>query len=331
MNDRAVSILEQYDIEIMRTRKGRGAILCEGRQGQYVLKEFNGSKEKAAMLDLLLTRLGEVCPVPVDAVLKNKDGELITVDADGSKYMVKTWLEGRECNVRDPEECEQAVRTLATLHNSMILGEQPLLEGFPVFSLQREYERHNKELKKVRRFLKEKSQKTEFELFLNSHFDFFLEQAVQILEDYSSYADLEKKEDIRGQGILCHGDYQYHNILVTGQEMSVINFEKFVLDQPVRDLYLFMRKILEKSNWSKTMGERLLKAYDKVRPISAGSWITLCYRFAYPEKFWKIANFYYNSGKAWIPGKNMEKLQKVLQQEKEKQKFLDEVLRKVQG
>ncbi len=49
----------------------------------------------------------------------------------------------------------------------------------------------------------------------------------------------------------------------------------------------------------------------------------LYYRLAYPEKFWKIVNFYYNSGKAWIPDKNMEKLVKVMQQEKSKQAFLN--------
>ena len=45
-------------------------------------------------------------------------------------------------------------------------------------------------------------------------------------------------------------------------------------------------------------------------------------RLIYPEKFWKIVNFYYNSGKAWIPGKNLEKLQKLVDQEKKKQEFL---------
>ena len=34
----------------------------------------------------------------------------------------------------------------------------------------------------------------------------------------------------------------------------------------------------------------------------------LYYRLAYPEKFWKIVNFYYNSRKVWIPEKNSEKL-----------------------
>ena len=54
----------------------------------------------------------------------------------------------------------------------------------------------------------------------------------------------------------------------------------------------------------------------------------LYYRFAYPEKFWKIVNFYYNSGKAWIPGRNMEKLEKLLMQEKEKKDFLETIFRK---
>ncbi len=329
MNDRAVSLLEQYDIEIIRTRKGRGTILCESKEGLFTLKEFTGSMEKAEIQDLVLTQLQAAGSFCVESVLKNKEGTLLTEDIDGTRYMVKTCFEGRECNVKDLRECERAVSVLADLHNSISIQNTEALNKLPVFSLAREYERHNKELKRVRRFLKEKSQKTEFEIFLNRHFDFFLEQAQQILKDYSHYPVLENEEEIRSQGTLCHGDYQYHNILVTEDGMAVINFEKLLLDAPIRDLYLFMRKILEKSNWSRTTGERLLQAYDNVRTLSLQDRIGLYYRFAYPEKFWKIVNFYYNSGKAWIPGKNMEKLEKVLLQEKEKQQFLDEVLRKV--
>ena len=45
-------------------------------------------------------------------------------------------------------------------------------------------------------------------------------------------------------------------------------------------------------------------------------------RLAYPEKFWKIANHYYNSRKSWIPDKNMEKLQILIGQEEKKEEFL---------
>ncbi|HBA49756.1 MAG TPA: hypothetical protein DCZ91_18565, partial [Lachnospiraceae bacterium] len=127
----------------------------------------------------------------------------------------------------------------------------------------------------------------------------------------------------------CHGDYQYHNILQGSSGWFLVNFEKYMRDNPVRDVYLLLRKLLEKENWSVSLGAELLEAYEKERPISACSRIDLYYRLAYPEKFWKIANFYYNSGKAWIPGKNQEKLERVIAQEQEKQHFLDEVFRDI--
>ena len=96
-------------------------------------------------------------------------------------------------------------------------------------------------------------------------------------------------------------------------------------DNPIRDLHWFLRKLLETSNWSISLGEELLAAYERERPISAISYIDLYYRLAYPEKFWKIVNFYYNSRKAWIPERNQEKLTRLVLQEKEKQHFLEEV------
>lgn len=335
MNDRAVSLLEQYDIEVVRTRKGRGSILCESRQGLFTLKEFTGTVQKARSMDMLLTQMQQYLTenVNIESILKNKEGHLLTEDSDGIKYMVKSWHDGRECNVKDKSECENAVSILAGLHNTMIIEEniesETCFQGVAAFSLSNEYMRHNKELKRVRRFLKEKSQKTEFELFLNKHYDFYLSRAEQILEDYNMYSFMESPESFGSCKPLCHGDYQYHNIIVTDKGISVINFDKIIIDRQIRDLYLFMRKILEKTNWSRELGESLLMAYDKVKPLSADDRVSLYYRFAYPEKFWKIVNFYYNSRKSWIPGRNMEKLEKVMAQEKDKQLFLDEVLGKV--
>jgi hypothetical protein len=99
----------------------------------------------------------------------------------------------------------------------------------------------------------------------------------------------------------------------------------------VRDLTLLLRKLLEKSNWSLSLGFALLEAYEKEQPLSARERIDLYYRLAYPEKFWKIVNFYYNSGKAWIPGRNQEKLDRLISQEKEKQSFLKEAFQSVEA
>lgn len=315
MNDRSVGLLDNYDIEVLRTWKGRGAILCETRQGILILKEYAGHKEKAVFQDALLTLVKEKGFLNVESILRNKEQELLTRDQDGTSYILKTYFEGRECNVRDLEECRRAVRTLAKLHKVSRMEEASpeILSSHPAHI---EFEKHNKELRKVRKFLKSRGQKTDFEICLMKSYDYFFDLALQITEELRFYQG-EKKTDF-----ICHGDYQYHNIIVSGAEMNLINFEKCLFDSPVRDLYLFMRKLLEKSGWAENVGFELVDSYDKERAMSKEEYRQLYYRLAYPEKFWKIVNFYYNSGKAWIPGKNLEKLNRVVDQERAKQSFL---------
>ena len=333
MNDKAIELLEQYEIEVLRTRKGRGAIVCDTDKGCLIFREYSGSQDRIGIQDRLLKQIADAGQVCVEAIIPNREGSLLVRDTDGTGYVLKTWQEGRECSVHDRHECVEAVRLLARLHKNMELpGDMPNL---PVaFSPEKEYDKHNKELKRVRKYLQQKGQKNWFETSLRKAFDPFMEQAFAVTEQWREYCrsfgeEKAAQDSCRKEGrvAFCHGDYQYHNILQGMNGWFVVNFEKCLCDDPVRDLYLLLRKLLEKSNWSVALGEELLAAYEKERSISAKSWIDLYYRLAYPEKFWKIVNFYYNSGKAWIPGKNQEKLERVIEQEKGKQHFLDETFR----
>jgi len=45
--------------------------------------------------------------------------------------------------------------------------------------------------------------------------------------------------------------------------------------------------------------------------------------FSYPEKFWKIINYYFNSNKAWYSEKNEEKLKQLQNQEEIRKKFIE--------
>ncbi len=324
MNDQAVVLLEQYDIEVLQTRKGRGAILCDTKTGTLIFKEYLGSEDKLQIQKKLLDQMSVHTSPEVEQILPTKEGALCVKGADRTQYILKTWREGRECNVFDKDECLTAARLLAKMHLRMELCDDDLP---PVYSPENEYEKHNKELRKVKKFLHKKGQKTEFEFDLQNKLDFFLEQAEAVTEEWKKYSHLCDREQVH---TFCHGDYQYHNIIKTGSQWFVSNFEKCTRDDPIRDLYLLLRKLLEKTNWSEDLGKSIIDAYEQERPLSALSRIDLLYRLSYPEKFWKIANFYYNSGKAWIPGKNQEKLDRIVSQEKEKQLFLQNILRKIE-
>lgn len=327
MNDRAVSIFENYDVKILGTAKGRGALLAETEQGWLILKEYRGSEARLEIQEKLLLAVRDAGFTGVEQLLRNKEGELLSRDQDRTAYIVKTWFEGRECNLRDVKECQNAVRALGRLHLAM---EQPQLAaqygGHP-FSLEKEYARHNRELKKVRRYLREKGRKSDFERFLLHHYDRFYEKALETEEQLKTEAGNGADAADDARGCFCHGDFQHHNLLCCRDGFAVINFEKYLPDNPVRDLYLFLRKLLEKNAWSSSIALSIMTAYETQRTLSDQDRKQLYYRFAYPEKFWKIVNFYYNSGKAWIPGRNREKLENLLRQEPEKKAFLDSVLK----
>lgn len=359
MNDRAVGLLEQYDIEVLRTRKGRGAILCDTPAGCLIFREYGGSEERLEIQNQLLQHIRQVGLIEAETLVPTREGALFVKDGDGVSYILKTYFESRECNIYDKGECLEAVRLLAKLHSSMELDEDTTWAQLQV-SVDREYEKRNRELKRVRKYLQQKSQRTAFEFDLLGCFDLFLEQAMTVADEWKTYekclgdpgsastegSDRDSGEDASGEfadgvcGTLsgnrsanirsyCHGDYQYHNILRKGDGWFIINFEKCIPDRPIRDLYLLMRKLLEKSGWSVSLGRELLNAYEEQKPMSALDRIDLYYRLYYPEKFWKIVNFYYNNGKAWIPERNREKLEKLKEQETAKQGFLEEVFRRV--
>ena len=48
--------------------------------------------------------------------------------------------------------------------------------------------------------------------------------------------------------------------------------------------------------------------------------------FQLSGKFWKIVNYYYNRGKAFIPDKNREKLEVLLEQEARRKNFIRSVI-----
>ena len=57
MREYELEVLEQYDVEVISTRKIRGAFFCETKEGTMVLKEAAVSDRRALLLYILLRHL----------------------------------------------------------------------------------------------------------------------------------------------------------------------------------------------------------------------------------------------------------------------------------
>lgn len=323
MNDRALKVLEQYEMEVISTRRGRGSYICETAQGLRILCDYTGSENKALFLNRVIERIRSGGYENVDRILPNREGALVSADWEGNKYVVKEWYTGCECDTSNESEILAAVGNLARLHRLMHLdAEAGFRQSFTAPEPLAEVRAQNAELKKIRTFMRKKNAKCEFErLFLNG-FPRYFEQAAEAERQLSGMEERLRAAREKSGGAVCHGDYNHHHILMCGYDIATTNFECCRFDFQVNDLYRFMRKILEKHNWNTKLGMRMLDHYVQVRPLPADERRLLYVRMLYPEKFRKLANYYYGSNKAWISGRFQEKLENLNRQEELRSAFV---------
>lgn len=328
MRDNELAILEQYDIDVKNTRKVRDAFLCESGQGLFLIKELQFSEKRLRVLEKLSEHMRQQGCENIDWILKTKENELFCVAEDGTKYFLKRWFPGRECDVHREKDVLDAVTNLTRIHLALRGFKGDESEGLTVTTaedLRQEYFRHNREMKKVRAFMREKGDKGDFELTFLKHFDSMYGAANSALErlEKSNYEELYAESG--ENNTLVHGDYNYHNILMSYMGIATTNFEHVQSNIQVTDMYYFLRKVMEKNHWDVFLGDKMINCYQKHVPFKRGEleYIAIC--LAYPEKFWKAANSYYRSRKVWIPAKNLEKLELVIKQTKEKKEFLENI------
>lgn len=326
-----LEVLEQYDIRVKSTRKIRGAFFCDTEEGMLLLRETKLSARRASLLYLVESCLEAGGNIRVDTPVFTKDGELVVTSRDGRTYLLRKWFKGRECDIRQEDEAACACALLARLHRELsALPLSEILSSNPSEAVQSRnpaevIRSRNRELKKVRSFIRSRPAKNEFEYLFLESFEQMYHLAEEVLRRMEGDGDAGLFREGAGEPGLVHGNYNYHNILILPDGMAVTGFERLHAGVCADDLYYFLRKAMEKYFWKQKTGRRLLEAYEAVRPLSAAEKGYVALRLAYPEKYWKTADGYYRSGKAYLPEKSVEKLRTAVRQREEKRAFLADV------
>lgn len=313
MIDKEFAIMEQYECKVRQYSRGRGAFILDTDRGCVLLREYTKNGKRLETLAKLLDYLYEK-GMNVDVLIKNKEGSYLSTDSEGNNFIVTRWSNGRECDIKNLQDICQALRTLALLHKNLEKYDCGNDDFQIARSLSKEYDKHNRELKMIKNYLATKRNKNDFELLAYSNCDYYLEEGIKAMDILAGSGYEEELKRCAADRLLCHGNFNYHNIYFFQNQCELCGFEQSYINLRLWDLYNFMRKLMEKCDWDIKMGYLMFHEYDKVYPLSAQAVKILGAMFAYPEKYWKLLNFYYNSNKAWIPAKSLEKLKKVLLQ-----------------
>ncbi len=325
MAERDFSVLDQYSFKVYQISRGRGAFICDTNKGFFLLREYSGREERLLSRVKLLEHLTNQ-GVFVDYYIQNKQGEYIS-KTEESSYILTKWFTGRECDTKILADTSVGLKGLAALHMALDNYEIINKDEFQIArSLNKEYDKHNRELKMIRNYLADKSGKNDFELLAASKCQEFLEEGYQAADVLLKSGYVEAYNNAVEGKLLCHGDFNYHNIFIDGNDCYLCGFEQACINIRLFDLYNYMRKLMEKYDWDVKLGYLMLKEYDSVRNLSSEDVKILGAMFSYPEKFWKILNYYFNANKAWMPAKSQEKLKLAVSQNRMRKEFVRTLL-----
>lgn len=341
MDEKIKEVLDQYSFDVANAWRGRGAFICETSQGLKLIREYALSPNRLVFESMAKYMIRDRGYMNIDQITVNKEGELYSKNRYDKNFVVKDWYEGRECDMKSRDDLLAISVNLARLHKVMrhmhIQGEG--IGSYFYGGMKVVFEKHCREMKSIKNYMRSRKQKNKFEtMYLDYYDEFFIQaqSAVNALEGNASYEDLLREAG--EEKTLCHGDYNHHNVIIMRGSsgfpapaggsaplpaMATVNFDKLNVNIQVNDLYLFLRKVMEKNHWDIRLGMDIIRAYDAERPLTVGEKEYLYILMLFPEKFWKIANHYYNTRKSWTSARNQEKLEAFVASAGQRQDFLD--------
>ncbi len=318
MDEKILELVEQYDLEITGSHRGRGAYHFTTPQGLRILKEYHSSAGKLMDEQEYKENLIRQGFPLVDEYVRTKEGSYFVQDRYRVVYVMKKYFQGEECNIRKKEEIYQASENLGRLHkaSNACPVSRRLQNQYRPFNFQ--FARKTRELRKIYRYVCGIGQKNPYERQFANCFPIYLKQADRAMVRMESLPP-----EALEPGII-HGDYNQHNVLRTRDGIATVNFDNFGYNSQLLDLHHFLRKILEKNDFSMEYAYEVISGYSSVVGLRATDYQLLYCLLSYPDKFWKVSNHYFNGKKGWISPKRMEKLNDLIVQNEAKEKFLED-------
>lgn len=330
MEDKQELAIAGYDVTVRRRYRSRGGWLLETSEGPRLLREYESIRSHFHVENKIKDHLIEKGFSAIDQVIQTREGDMVMSLESGEKYVMYRWFSGEECDLRIESNLMMAGENLGRLHHALADCEDSILfaeaeensERGPLGEeeLLSVYLRHNRELGRVNRYMKSKKKKTEFEIEAIHSFSSYNEKAKEAAERLNNCRYYQELAEM--PPVLCHGDYNYHNLLLSGKQVYTTGFEKAAAGIQLLDLTYFMRKTLEKNEWRTEAGEAVLCGYQKSHSLNPAQMEFIGITLLYPEKYWKLLNQYYNKKKSWLSAKSLEKLKNVGKQERKREKYL---------
>lgn len=312
-----------FGIRIAGIKPYRAGYILETNAGKKYIKACQYTKERVQFIHAAKTHLMTHHFTQIDPYCLTTAKQPFLETEDGIYTMVNL-VEGRECEFDDDRDVIKATEALALMHKAGH-GFLPRSGGLIPTSLGKLPACLKKRLEDIRK-LRRKAEKERngFDYLFIEHFEDFYDIGEKSLETLFSSKYNRLVEATLREGMICHHDYSYQNILIKGDKTSVINFDYCNLELKIYDIVNILRRRMRKCNWDIQKARLILDTYRKIEPLERDEMKVMKSMLQFPQKFWRVINRYYNSKRCWAQKNFTQMLEEVIGEKESHMQFMEE-------
>lgn len=294
--DREIS--DKYGLDVKNIAIYRDLYIVDTSKGRKALKRIPFSEDRLMFVHGAKEHLISQGFARVDRYLCTIEGKPC-FSFENSLYAMVDYIEGRESGFENERDVHKASKALGLLHKASKGYVPP--EGCMVRDeLGKLPQYFSKRLEDIRK-MKKQAQKSmgQFDRMLLECVDSFFEDGENAICELnaSNYGQLIDKT--REERLFCHHDYAHRNIIMDGENVHVINFDYCCYELRVYDVANLIRRVMRKCNWDIRKAVGILDKYCSVEPLSRDEFAVLKIILQFPQKFWRVANRFYNTRRSW--------------------------------
>lgn len=312
-----------YGIRISSIKPNRAGYILDTDKGKRYLRHCQCSENRILFAHDVKEYLVSNGFTTVDTYFLTQDGKPY-LEIDDRLFTVTPYFDGRECEFGDDNDAVMASVALSQLHKAS-KGFKPR-KGISVPSdlgkLPESLNKRYDEIIRMRR--KAERERGTFDYIYLDCVDKFIalaEESLKLLEGVE-YPRLVKKNLLEGG--ICHHDYSYQNILIKGNTTYITGFEYCMEEIRIYDLVNLIRRKMRKCRWNPEKAKMILEAYSRIEPISSDEKAVMKAMLMFPQKFWRVANRYYNSRRSWVQKNFTSALEEVVSEYNDHVRFMKE-------
>ena len=168
LNEKYQALLDQYDISVSHTRRGRGCVLCFGEMMSMLYPRLLYQKNVFVLFLNGLWQCMTIIFYKTDQYILNKDGYFLTFDRYYETFALRKTYLGTECDIHALKDIRSSAENLASFHNHCLAISFSSENLRKYTSISTYYEQKYLELKSIARYIRKRKKKGIFEyLFWN--------------------------------------------------------------------------------------------------------------------------------------------------------------------